>query len=98
MSFKAIVVSVVNVFVLCSAYVTSHMLEAHMAFELVFIEEASFAKPAIWVQENYITKVIDISSLHVLIELCLGIKLLLFEYASFFIKAHIAQHSFMLLF
>lgn len=85
MSFKAIIVSVINVFVLCSTYVTSHMLETHMAFELVFIEEANFAKSAIRVQENYITKVIDISSLHVLIELCLGIKLLLFEHASFLI-------------
>lgn len=69
-----------------------------MAFELIFIKETGLTKPAIGMQKYDITKVIDISSLHVLVQLGCGVQLLLFEDAGLFIQAHITQHSFMLLF
>lgn len=95
---KAVIVLIIDILVLSPTNIAGHVLQTHMAFELIFIKETGLTKPTIGMQKYDITKVINISSLHVLVQLGCGVQLLLFEDAGLFIQAHITQHSFMLLF
>lgn len=67
MSLQTFVVLVVHVFVLDPTHTAHHVLQVHVPFELVLIEEGDLAEGAVRVQEDDVSSVIDVPALHVLI-------------------------------
>lgn len=50
--FQAVIVTVVGILLLDPAHVAGHVLQAHVALELVLVEEVYFAEGAVGVQEH----------------------------------------------
>lgn len=98
MSLQAVVVFVVDILVLAAADIAEHMFQPHMPFKLILIKETLLTEPTIRMHKDNIPKIINISSFHVLGELGLSVQFLLFKHTGFFVQAHVAQHSLVLLF
>jgi hypothetical protein len=76
MCLQTVVVLVVNVFIIWRTHIANHMFQSHMSLKLVLVEEVSFAESTIRVQENNVTKFIDVPSFQMFVQLGLGVEFL----------------------
>ena len=91
MGLQTLVVFIISVLLLSSAYITYHMLQIDVNFKLIVIEEILLTETTVRVQENNVTKLVNISSVQMLCQLTGSVKFLLVQNTSLFLETNIAK-------